>query len=298
MQLNERLLKYYLLIRNLPFFLFKKKPKILSFKDTIDEIINNKKSFARFGDGEIRMMLDKNEAIGFQKSNSNLTKRLQEILQSTFSTNNSLLIGLPNTFKLLPKNTLHSQVFWYGFNIIYAKKFLCKVSLKYKYGDTNITRFYMMYKYKSEKNVLQKIKKLQTIWDNEDIVFVEGESTKLGVANDLFSNVKSIQRIICPSENAFEKYDVILEKTKELGKNKLIIIALGPTATVLASDLSKEGLWALDLGHIDIEYMWFLEKATFKSPVKGKYVNEANISLDNELEKSQAYFNEIIVKIK
>ena len=31
----------------------------------------------------------------------------------------------------------------------------------------------------------------------------------------------------------------------------------------------------MDLGHIDIEYDWFLMKAEKKVPIKNKYVNEA-----------------------
>ena len=44
----------------------------------------------------------------------------------------------------------------------------------------------------------------------------------------------------------------------------MIIIALGPTATVLAYDLAKEGYQALDMGHFDIEYEWYLRNATKK----------------------------------
>ena len=47
--------------------------------------------------------------------------------------------------------------------------------------------------------------------------------------------MNSIQRIICPSENAFDEYDEIFEKILEYGKNKLILLALGPTATVSVS---------------------------------------------------------------
>ena len=39
-----------------------------------------------------------------------------------------------------------------------------------------------------------------------------------------------------------------------------MLIALGPTATILAYDLAEKGVQALDVGHIDIEYEWFLRK--------------------------------------
>ena len=53
-------------------------------------------------------------------------------------------------------------------------------------------------------------------------------------------------------------------------KNKLILIALGPTATVLSYDLNKLGYQAIDIGHADIEYEWYLRKAKKKIPIKNK----------------------------
>ena len=51
------------------------------------------------------------------------------------------------------------------------------------------------------------------------------------------------------------------------------MIALGPTATVLAYDLAARGFWALDIGHIDLEYEWFLNGKGY-SIVEKKYNNE------------------------
>jgi len=65
----------------------------------------------------------------------------------------------------------------------------------------------------------------------------------MGIGNDLFDGVSSLQRLICPSKNAFSHYTEILEKAKKLGKDKLVLIALGPTATVLSYDLARAGFW-------------------------------------------------------
>ena len=75
----------------------------------------------------------------------------------------------------------------------------------------------------------------------------------------MFSGAESIQRIIGPAENAFHAYDKILECCKDQAKDKLFLLALGPTATVLAYDLCKMGYQAVDIGHIDLEYEWFLK---------------------------------------
>src|SRR5690625_408680 len=133
----------YLLIRNIYLNCFLKKPFILSNEKTISEIINNKKSFARFGDGEFRMLLDQNEKIGFQDKNYELTNRLREVLNSS---SEKLLIGLTNTFQYNFNFTLTSQIFWLEFNTDYRKKILQKIKIYKKYDDYLITLFYMLYR--------------------------------------------------------------------------------------------------------------------------------------------------------
>lgn len=132
----------------------------------------------------------------------------------------------------------------------------------------------------------------------KDVVIIEGEKSRLGVGNDLFDNMKSIQRIICPAEHAFEKYDEIMKEAKKVGKDKLILLALGPTATVLAYDLYKAGYRVIDIGHIDIEYEWFLRKATTKIKIESKYVTEVKEGRTNVQEiKDAKYEKEIIATI-
>ena len=72
-----------------------------------------------------------------------------------------------------------------------------------------------------------------------------------------------------PQENAFDRYDIILSCIKQYYQGELIILALGMTATVLAYDLAKEKMRALDLGHIDVEYEWYRMGATHKLPISG-----------------------------
>ena len=83
-----------------------------------------------------------------------------------------------------------------------------------------------------------------------------------------------------------------------MNKNKLILIALGPTATVLSYDLNKLGYQAIDIGHADIEYEWYLCKARGKISIKNKYVNESgekNKTYTNVADKN--YYKQIIAKI-
>ena len=152
---------------------------------------------------------------------------------------------------------------------------------------------------KSKKGVPEYIRKLKKIWDKRNIVIIEGEKSRLGIGNDLFENSNSIKRIICPTINAFNHYQEIINTIKiKVEKNKLILIALGPTATILAYDLNKLGYQAIDIGHVDIEYEWYLRKAKYKIPIKNKYVNECsakNISFDKV--KDKKYYRQIIAQI-
>ena len=119
---------------------------------------------------------------------------------------------------------------------------------------------------------------LKTIWEGKKILLVEGFLTKLGLGNDLFSNSLSVRRIECPPRNAFAKYDQIKKSIlKNIKKDEVVLLALGPTASVLSADLCcNHNIRAIDIGHVDVVYMWFLNKAKTKYNIEGKYVNEAN----------------------
>ena len=125
---------------------------------------------------------------------------------------------------------------------------------------------------------------------------IEGEYSRLGVNNDLFVHVRSLKRILCPARDAFEKYDDIMCAARKYGSNKLILIALGQTATVLSYDLAKLGYWAIDIGHVDIEYEWFLRGAKDKLPIAGKYVNEAKCDVFREKKIQDENYEKTIIE--
>lgn len=104
---------------------------------------------------------------------------------------------------------------------------------------------------------------------------------------------------MCPSKSAFSVYDKILRNVLEVHeKEELILIALGPTATILAYDLAEKGVQALDVGHIDIEYEWFLRKDRTHKKIEGKFVSEAQGGSEVSAVKEQAYVSQIVMKIE
>lgn len=251
------------------------KPQIASIDKSLDYVINNRVSVSRFGDGELALI--NMASINFQEKDKKLSDRLKEILQSS---NDKIAICIPNPLLSYGNLNQDAKQFWkehLGYHREIWYKYLNKNKLYY---NTQMTRLYMDYEDKSKCG--EWFDKIKQVWEGRDIVIIEGKYSKLGVGNDLFDNSKSIERILAPSENAFSKYDCILKEAKKIEKDKLILIALGPTATVLAYDLALEGYQAIDIGHIDIEYEWFLKKSNDKVAIKGKYTNE---SKDNDVSK-------------
>lgn len=259
---------------HIPFYhLISKKVKILSDKETVDKIINEKISVTRFGDGEFELIFGRD--LKFQKHNKEIADRLTEVLLSK-KKNLLTCVNKKMFSKLNDKASINRSYRRMLTNHIYF--FTNKFNLKYTYGEASFTRFYIdnPNKDKDYKKIGDYINKIKKIWENRDILIVEGELSRLGVGNNLFENTKSIKRILCPIKDAFSSYNEILSNTINNSKNgELVLIALGPTATILAHDLHEVGRQAIDIGHLDVEYMWFLNKEKEKVTIKGKYVNEA-----------------------
>ena len=273
--------------------LFFKDLNIMDSSSTIDYIKNNKASIARYGDGELRLI--RGIDIEFQTYD----KVLAQKLKSVKSTNNCILC-LPDIYD----DTRFNKDFIIEAEYEYWKKFKrrrCGLFKKYFrkndiIGDAFISRFYLRYNDKS--HIGDYVKKLKSIWEDRNIIIVEGQTSQIGVGNDILNNAKSIKRIICPNVNAFGCYDAIYSAVKKhYTQDDLVLLALGPTATVLAYELSKENIWALDMGHFDIEYEWFLAKTEHKIPVKNKHVNEIG-DMGSQDKNNKEYLNQIVEEIK
>ena len=158
----------------------------------------------------------------------------------------------------------------------------------------------MLYSDKETENPEKRFREIKCIWENRNVIIVEGELSRLGVNNDLFDSAKSIKRILGPAEHAFDKYEELLTTAERVGNSvdeALFLISLGPTATVLSFDLFSKGFQAIDIGHIDNDYEFFLRGAKERIAIPGKYVN--NVTRKEEIveENNLKYIESIICKI-
>lgn len=246
--------------------------RIFSVDQTIEHIIEHRAGIARFGDGEISIMAGAH-GVGFQDLNTRLAEELQRVITTPLP---NLLIGLPDQLLCMDNSVRKTRKFWTSFLIKHREFLLNCLSSEIIYGNASLTRFYMLFK--DKESARNRFESLKLIWAEKDVLIVEGALSRSGIGNDLFDEARSISRLICPSRNAFDNYADILAAVEKLGQNRLILLALGPTATVLAHELASKGLWALDMGHIDVEYMWCKKNATSKIRLEGKSVNEADDS--------------------
>lgn len=260
---------------------------IKTIDETLDKVINDKCSVSRFGDGELDIIMQLGD-LNFQVMDKKLSMRLNEVINSRLENH---ILCLPPIFS----NVDSLSGFWAWWVNSYGNILTNYIDMNREYYNSYMSRLYLPSTDKSKvKGLFDKAK---LIWNNRDIVIVEGEKSRLGVGNDLFNNCKSTQRILCPATNAFFKYDEILNEVKKQDNSKLILIALGPTATVLAYDLCIEGYQTIDIGHIDLEYEWFLQGATDYCLVKNKYVDGIPEGMTIGDIHDMKYESEIIAKI-
>jgi len=288
--ISNYFLEKIIILKNKIIFLFFTKPYVKTTDESLNVIVNEGCSISRFGDGEFNLMNGEN--ILFQSYSRELSLRLREIVKSNHEKHE---VFIPNIFKSVNWCTDKSRNYWTRYLNLNRYKIYKLLEMKKKYYDSLVTRLYIDYADKSKAG--NRFETFKRLWKNKEVLIVEGEKSRLGVGNDLFHNTKSIKRILCPTMDAYAKYDQILAAVKKHGNSKLILIALGPTATVLAYDLAIAGYHAIDIGHIDIEYEWFLNKAIDKEPVKNKYV--AEVPNGNKVREinNKNYESETILKI-
>ena len=210
-------------------------PKIHSVEETYEKIIADRCSLSRYGDGEFEIILG-NRAV-YQQEDRRLAERLKDILMSDLDGH---IIAIADDYGTMEGLRCENR------NVI--RKYMTEgkrcehyalLDMDKEYFNAYISRPYVIYPIEEKERAKKRFDALKRIWDKQEILFVEGDKTRMGVGNDLFSNADRVERIIAPNENAFRVYDEIYDAVIKYGHNKLILIALGPTATVLAYDLAR-----------------------------------------------------------
>lgn len=267
-------------------------PTLAPIEETIEKIITEGKSLARFGDGEFSTIAGRVRHKFQTEPDAGLGERLKEVLCAQ---ENQLLIGIADNYGMLDcYNEQAKREIRRYMNPEIRREHLQLLRRDRVYENAYLTRPYVMYADNQTDAPAKRFEKLKQIWNNRKCVFVEGCQSALGVGNDLFDNAGSIKRILGPAENAYRHYPDIYRECLKQDKDSLFLLALGPSATILAYDLCKMGYQAVDIGHIDLEYEWFLKGEGRRIAIAEKYNNEVPDGNHPQEIKDEKYRAEII----
>ena len=225
-------------------------PPFVDLWKTIDVLSNQNYSISRYGDGEFNVM--RGESLKFQKSDPLLATRLDQILKSNQKNH---LVGIPSYFFSLADHPYDAKRYLRRYLVKNRDFIYSMLDFEKTYYDTMISQYSAMKQSQAQLNKYFSL--LRRIWDQKDIALVKGVSSETDEKHSIYDNANSIDLILAPSRHAFSNYSSILKELQDQPKDKLLILALGPTATVLAYDLCISGHHALDLGHLAKSYDWF-----------------------------------------
>lgn len=261
--------------------------KVHSIDETIDVLLHTEKSMVRFGDGEIVMI--KGGDLMLQKASPEIAEGLAGILAYPYD---DLIVTIPDVFETLLDHRRESRQFWRDHLLFCRKTYEKYCNPDRVYYSTFVSRCYY---YAADRSICgAQFAKIRKIWENRDIVVVEGERTHNGVGNDLLDAAHSIERIICPPSNAYEAIPAILDACTAYGKDRLFLLSVGVAAKFLAVELFERGYRVLDIGNLDMEYEWFVRR----SPGKMKLEKHDLVSGEaNRAAGYTAYLEQIKVRV-
>jgi hypothetical protein len=230
----------------------------LSFTDTVALLAKERISFARFGDGELKLMLRPTYKLAFQKNSQALRGALAEVVALGKKSPKKLLVGFPQMY-----HDLH----WSGVWVDIADETLELFGDLKRVGNAHVTRPIFF-----EDLGAAGVDLWRAVWAGKKVRVITGKGSRFELIPALFENVASVDFTYSTASNAFEdlaRLNGELASTTE----ELYLIALGPAGTVLAAQLAEAGKWAIDLGHISDSY-----ENVFKGAVRPelKPVTKAN----------------------
>lgn len=222
---------------------------VLDAEQSLNEILNNPKSFYRYGDGEINIM--RGENAGTQDFDPRLADLLKMALDDQ---TNTAYIGIGYEyfyFNIWGENEFANRFYMSDEGENYRQFYYSHCSSNINYIDTGFTQRYFSLKEEERENWY---KKLVLLFKNKDIHVFMGKQAYDNLEYKIYDEAKTVKYWFGPSHNAFSMYDEILKYARELPKDTILCFALGATAKALIYELNKEGYICYDIGHMAKDY--------------------------------------------
>jgi len=213
---------------------------VLDLHETLRRVSEDRLSLARLGDGELLLALSADAKLGFQTGSSELQADLQSILRGDEWIDLPLLRCIPGI------TASYYRPYWAK----YWSLIKPLLDLSGTYGDTSVSREEM---FRLDAEASRRA--WRGVWAGEDACFIVGRRSRFEKLDVLFDNLQSHRTIYSTPTNAYSDIPRIIDEVVgSVSRETLILIALGPAATVLAAKLTRLGYWAIDIGHITNAY--------------------------------------------
>lgn len=223
--------------------------KQLSYLETLERIREEGLSFARFGDGELRMIVQPEFNARFQNNSPGLRLALEGVLKEPAP---KLLVGMPNLFVDVHWGTVWAEI-W---NAIQPY-----LQQGQTFGNSHVSRPIFFQKHRHEAS-----EAWARLFRGKSALIVTGKGSRFDMVKPLFSGLASYSMTYsCPTQ-AFEDLPRLMTEILS-SQEELVLISLGPAGTVLAHLLALEGRQALDIGHLSASYNHALEGGAFPEAI-------------------------------
>lgn len=245
MKISERIIIWMDVLKSFIYTFFGIKANIVSSRETVNIILNERKSLIRLGDGEFGIYRGKN--IHYQCWSKQLENEFIKIKKDYEMQEEKLnfLLAVPKRFMSIPGWILmKKRVYissWAQSRYDYKKNWNHSIC----YGDSFIFE-------KKNREIYKKI------WSDDKtpkhIIFIHNNKKFADLFETTYS--KKVEFIKCPTQNAYEKINFlekqvfeIIEKNNWDKNNVMIVVSAGPAGKVLIYHLCKKGIWGIDAGH-------------------------------------------------
>lgn len=206
------------------------------FVETMQMIAEPGTSFARFGDGELGIMLRPTFKLAFQRNEEALRNALRGLITQP---PDSLLLGFPVVYR-----DAHWSRVWCDLAPMLTQGRM--------FGNSHVSRPVF---FENERSLGREL--WRRVWEQRNVCVITGQGSRFELHPELFDNVKSAQVLYSTPRNAFSDLPRILKESEKPAMSDIdvFLIALGPAGTVLAGELASRGRKALDIGHVSDSYV-------------------------------------------
>lgn len=211
----------------------------LGLIETINTVRDQRLNLARFGDGEFKLMTRLEYNSRLQKNSPALMQALEDVFTTARNSPDRLLVGMPHP---------HRDRYWSNIYNEMWRQLQPRLDDITTVGNSQATRPILFSVYGQEA-----VEAWRSVWDGLSVTIVTGEGSRFDLLPELFDNLKSSRFEYSKPTHAFEDVPRLLDVLKG-DASDLVLISLGPAGTVLASELAKQGRWALDVGHLSSSY--------------------------------------------